>query len=165
MPADRFAPATEEARALARRLIAGARHAALAVTDAETGLPGISRIGLVTGGGHGLLSLMSDLAPHKAALRADPACALLLGEPGPRGDPLTHPRLSLSARATIIPRDSRDHADLRAQYLAANPKARLYVDLGDFNLVRFVPTGALLNGGFGRAHRLTAQELGASGPG
>jgi hypothetical protein len=38
-----------------------------------------------------------------------------------------------------------------------------YVDFGDFGFVRLVPLSALLNGGFGRAVRLTAQDLGAYG--
>lgn len=41
---DPVQPADAEARALAFALLTGANHAALAVTDPETGAPGISRI-------------------------------------------------------------------------------------------------------------------------
>ena len=44
------------------------------------------------------VTLVSDLSHHTRALRADPACSLLVGEPGEKGDPLTHPRLSLQGR-------------------------------------------------------------------
>lgn len=158
MPDSPLRPTDDEARALARRLIAEARHAALAVTG-EDGAPQVSRIALVPGPDGAPLSLVSSLAQHTAALRRDPRAALLIGEPGPRGDPLTHPRLSLQARAAFLPREAPDHAALRAHYLALQPKAKLYIDFADFSLVRFDPAEALLNGGFGRAFRLEAADL------
>ncbi len=107
----------------------------------------------------GLLALMSDLAPHTAALRQDPRCAVLIGEPGEKGDPLTHPRLTIHARAAFLSRTAPDHPEARARFLAAQPKAALYIDFGDFHLVRLVPQGGLLNAGFGRAYQLQATEL------
>ena len=38
-----------------------------------------------------MLTLVSALAPHFRALRENPDCALMLGEVGDKGDPLTHP--------------------------------------------------------------------------
>ncbi|MGQ0566067.1 MAG: pyridoxamine 5'-phosphate oxidase family protein [Gemmobacter sp.] len=152
-------PATDEARAQARDLLRGARHAALAVTDAETGTPGISRIawGLAPGGGG--LTLISALAPHFAALAAHPACAVMVGEVAGKGDPLTHPRLMLRATATFVAPDDPVRPALRDRWLADHPKAALYIDFADFAFVRITPVSALLNAGFARAFRLTAADL------
>ena len=92
-------PNASNARAQARALLAGANHAALAWTDPETLTPGISRIGFGLTPEGVPLTLISALAPHVAALRAHPDCAVMLGEVGARGDALTHPRLMLRARA------------------------------------------------------------------
>lgn len=153
---DPIRPTDDEARRLGRSLIAEARFAALGVIDPESGAPLVTRIGLVALAGEDPLTLISDLSAHTAALLANPVCCLLLGEPGARGDPLTHPRLSLQARA-----EAADKAGLRARYLGRAPKAALYYDFADFRLVRFRPLGGHLNGGFGRAFRLEAGDLAA----
>lgn len=156
---DPVQPADAEARALARKLLAEARFCALAVLEPGTGHPFVSRIALGCDAAGLPLSLVSGLSLHTRALRADPACCLLVGEPGPKGDPLTHPRLSLRARAMFVPQDGSEHATLRANWLAQNPKATVYADLPDFAFVRFHPVSAALNGGFARAFALTAADL------
>ncbi|MDR5655257.1 HugZ family protein [Ruixingdingia sedimenti] len=158
-PPDPVAPADDTARALARSLLAEARHAALAVIEPGTGAPFVSRIALAPAPGGVPVSLISGLAVHCRALRENPACALLLGEPGDRGDPLTHPRLSLRARAEFVAPDAPGRADLRAHYLAARPKATLYADFADFSFVLFHPVSAVLNGGFARAYALHPADL------
>ncbi len=156
---DPVATADDEARALARGLLGAARHAALAVIDPASGAPGISRIAFgLCPQGHPL-TLISGLAPHTAALRANPAAAVMVGEVGDKGDPLTHPRLMIQVQATFVDRASPDHAALRVKWLADHPKAKLYVDFADFAFVRLVPQSALLNGGFARAFRMTADDL------
>ena len=152
-------PTDDEARALARALLSRARSAALGVIEPATGAPFVTRIALGLTPDGAPVSLVSDLAQHTAALRETPACSLLLGEPGPKGDPLTHPRLTLQARAGFIPREAPDHAALRAHYLRTHPKAKLYVDFADFHFLRFAVGAAHLNGGFGKAYRLTAGDL------
>jgi putative heme iron utilization protein len=154
---DPFHPVDEEARALARRLIDQATFAALAVL--QDGQPAVTRIAFATTPNGAPLTLISDLSTHTAALRDHPACSLLVGEPGDKGDPLTHPRLTLQATAAFIPQGSESHTRLRAHYLDQRPKAQLYIDFTDFHLVRFVVTDALLNGGFGKAYKLTATDL------
>ncbi|MFK7871294.1 MAG: HugZ family protein, partial [Roseobacter sp.] len=154
---DPFHPVDEAARALARRLLDRATFAALGVL--QEGVPAVTRIACATAPDGGPLSLISDLSTHTAALEADPACSLLVGEPEQKGDPLTHPRLTLQATARFIARDSADHPVLRAHYLSLRPKAQLYIDFTDFRLVRFDVSTALLYGGFGRAYKLSADDL------
>jgi putative heme iron utilization protein len=153
-PIDPIRPTDAEARALARGLIDRARFAALAVIEPETGAPMVTRIALVPGPDGAPLTLISTLSSHTAALEADPACSLLIGEPGAKGDPLTHPRLTLQAVA-----EPADKAGLKAHYLELYPKAQLYFDFGDFRMIRFAPRLGLLNGGFGKAYRLSAEDL------
>lgn len=169
--------------------MAQARHGALGVLDPTTGAPVVSRVAVGSAGGAvggpaggtaggsaggaadgaadgaagasvvgfaggAPLLLVSTLSQHTAALRANPACSLLVGQPGPKGDPLTHPRLTLQARAEVA-----DKAALRAVWLARHPKAALYIDFGDFIMLRLVVSAAFLNGGFGRAFHLTPADL------
>lgn len=151
---DPIRPTDPEARSLARALISGARHAALGVSLPEGGGPMVTRIALVPGPDGVPLTLISSLSAHTAPLEASPACSLLIGEPAARGDPLTHPRLTLQARAEVA-----DKQLLRAHYLSLYPKAKLYYDFADFRLFRFAPVAGFLNGGFGKAYRLTADDL------
>lgn len=144
----------DAARTLARGLIETARFGALAVIDPETGAPMVSRVAVVPGPGGAPLSLVSMLSRHTRALGVRPDCSLLLGEPGPRGDPLTHPRVTLQCVARPA-----DKKALKAHYLARYPKARLYYDFTDFGLIRLTVEQALLNGGFGKAYLLAAADL------
>lgn len=159
---DPFRPVDDAARAQARGLVDAATFAALAVLIPGVAAPSVTRIALATDPEGVPLSLISTLSSHTAALEANPVCALLVGEPEDRGDPLTHPRLTLHARAAIVERDAADHPALRDHYLSQRPKAKLYVDFGDFRLVRFLVTEAHLNGGFGKAYKLGPGDL-ASG--
>jgi len=155
---DPVQPTDDAARALARDLLS-LGHAALAWTDPDTGTPGISRISFARDPEAGLLTLMSGLAPHFRALRGHPDCALMLGEVGDKGDPLTHPRLMIRAKAAFVTPDDPTRTSLRARWLTRNPKAQIYIDLPDFAFVRLVPQSALLNGGFARAFRLLPEDL------
>ncbi len=158
-PLSPIRPTDDAARALARALIAEASFGALGVLHPATGTPHVARIALAPATGGGLLACVSGLALHFRALAAAPQAGLLLGEPGPKGDPLTHARLSLSVAASFVPRDVAAAQELRAFWLARHPKARVYVDLPDFRFVRLLPVAALLNGGFGKAFELTAADL------
>jgi heme iron utilization protein len=134
------------------------------VLDPETGAPYVARVA-ITADAAGPVTLISALSLHTGALRADPRAGLLLGEPGLRGDPLTHPRIMLNTRATFVDRASADHAALRSLWLDRLPKAKLYIDFADFSFVRFTVLSAALNGGFGQAFRLAPADLGLPAPG
>ncbi len=156
-PKDPVSPANDTDRALAQNLL-HAPFAALSYCGTD-GLPAISRIAFGLDAVGRPVTLISALAPHFAALKANPACALLLGEPGPKGDPLTHPRLMLRAKASFA--EVGERPALRDIWLQQHPKAKLYVDFADFAFVRLQPVDALLNGGFGKASRFTASDLSA----
>ncbi|MEL0436240.1 HugZ family protein [Phycobacter sp. K97] len=159
---DPIRPTDEDARQLARDLMAQARFAALGVID-QTGYPLVTRVafGLCPQGQP--VSLISGLAAHTRALGANPACSLMVGEPGDRGDPLTHPRISLQGRAHFVPNSGEEHAALADHYLRTHPKAKLYIGFVDFSFVRFTVEAGYLNGGFGKAFHLTPADLSQPG--
>lgn len=149
-----------EAIAQARAILAAARDAVLSVLDSR-GWPMVSRIALQVDAEGQPLAMLSDLALHTAALRADPRAALLVDAPaaeGQRGMPLTRARLSLQVEAHLV--SSAEDEALRRTWVARDSKAQVYVRLGDFRLWRMQPHGGLLNAGFGRAYRLSAADLG-----
>ena len=149
----------DSARALARDLLASARHAALAVSDPADGQPMVSRIAMARAPNGAPLSLISDLSAHADALKANAHCAILVGEPGEKGDPLTHPRLSLKAVAGFVRHGDDGYDALARHYLDQVPKAKLYIGFADFSLVIFEMRGGLLNGGFGKAYPVQASEM------
>ena len=149
---DPFRPLDDAARATIADLMK-ATHAALAVTR-EDGTPSVTRIALATDKDKAPVTLISDLSLHTKALRNGRACSLLIGEPGEKGDPLTHPRLTLHCLPQFVTREDAVYADLRAWYLERRPKAKLYADFADFNFVRFEVLDGLLNAGFGKAYKI-----------
>ena len=156
---DPIRPTDDEARALARALLADARFGALGVLEPDSGGPMVTRVAIGTTPAGAPALLVSTLSQHTGALRANPACSVLVGEPQAKGDPLTHPRLTLQCRARFVARDSAEHAPLRARWLESHPKAKLYIDFGDFGFVVLEVETAFLNGGFGKAYALTPDDL------
>lgn len=153
-------PTDDEARRLARELLDRARFGALGVIDPGTGAPMVTRVAVGTDGDGRPVSLVSDLSAHTRALKANPLCSLLVGEPGGKGDPLTHPRLTLQGRARFVRKGAEGHDALRARWIEGHRKSMLYVDFADFSFVVLDLDAAHLNGGFGRAFVLTPADLG-----
>lgn len=151
-------PTDDEARELARSLIRGARYMSLAVLDPATGFPSVSRALTAIDFDGVPVVLVSALSGHTKGLKDDSRCSLLAGEPG-KGDPLAHARITVFCEAELVSRDSAAHQRLRARFLRRHPKAQLYVDFPDFRFYRLVPIQASLNGGFGRAYALGAEDL------
>ena len=150
----------DEARALARGLIDEARYGALAVNEAGTGLPMVTRVAMGTTPEGAPVTLVSNLSHHTRALKEDPRCSLLVGEPGEKGDPLTHPRLTLMAKVRFVNSGDSERDALAAHYLASHPKSKLYIDFPDFCFAIFEVDKAYMNGGFARAYELTPEDLG-----
>jgi putative heme iron utilization protein len=148
----------EEAVRLAKTLVRTARYGALAVLDPETGAPLASRVGTATDIDGAPLILVSMLAAHTRALIADSRCSLLVGEPG-RGDPLAHPRITISCKALQLQSGTPEQARAERRYLNRHPKAKLYVGLGDFYFFRLESERASLNAGFGKAYVLGRSDL------
>lgn len=154
---DPLLPVDDGARRLARGLLRTARHGALATLDPADGSPLATRTGLATDMDGAPVFLTSTLSAHTQALLADPRCSLLVGEPG-KGDPLAHPRLTVTGRAERIA-ESTIRERLRRRYLARHPKAELYVDFPDFGFWVLRGGRASLNGGFGRAYAMTSADV------
>jgi putative heme iron utilization protein len=148
-------PAAEEfdASGLARSLLRTIRSGALATVDPVTAAPFASLVSVATDVDGSPLLLVSRLAAHTTHLDQDPRASLLLAAPG-KGDPLAHPRLTLTGSA-VVSEDPR----VRRRFLARHPKAALYADFPDFSFRRLTIEAAHLNGGFARAARLSPAEI------
>lgn len=157
-PASVIRPTDDDARRLARTLLRGARFAAFAVLEPETGHPFSSRVLIGTDVDGTPVMLASTLAVHTRAVLADPRCSLLVGEPG-KGDPLAWPRLTVLTDAQRVESDTESHSRIRTRFLRRHPKSGLYADFQDFSFFRLVPKSASLNGGFGKAYRILASDL------
>ncbi len=149
---------TPESIRLAKTLIRQARFGSLAVMDPATGGPGVSRVAVAPDITGAPIILVSRLSAHTKALLQDPRCSILLGEPG-KGDPLAHPRISVTCRAEFLEPANAETGRAAARFLRRNPKAKLYAGFADFSFVRLTPVSASLNGGFGQAYHLAAGEL------
>ena len=101
--------------------------------------------------------IISALAAHQQNLVNDARCSLLVGEPG-KGDPLAHPRMTLTGKAVTLT-DGPIRDAFRARYRQRNPKSKLYEDLPDFTYWRFHPAKISLNAGFGKAYALSPSDL------
>jgi putative heme iron utilization protein len=157
--ADLVQPTDDDARALARQLIDTARYGSLAVLEAETGLPLVARVSVGTTPEGLPVTLISNLAHHTRALLENPVCSLLLGEPGAKGDPLSHPRLTLMGRMTFLRHGDAGRDALAAHYLQSHPKTKLYIDFPDFCFAVMQIDKVYMNGGFARAFQLTQADL------
>ena len=134
----------------ARHLLRTVRSGALATLTPD-GDPYASLVTVATLPDGSPVLPLSTLAVHTQHLLADPRCSLLLDRAG-KGDPLTHPRLTVTARAMRATDEER--TAWRTRFLRRHPKAEIYVDFGDFSFWRLDLTGARIIGGFGRIHML-----------
>jgi hypothetical protein len=146
-----------EAVANVKRLMRLARTGALATIEATGGAPLTTLIGVASDFDGAPLFLMSTLSRHTRNLANDPRASLLLTGAHERGDPLNHPRVTLSGR---IERCAAPRAKVR--YLQRNPKAGLYAGFADFALYQLRIDDVHFNGGFGRAAPLTVAAVLAS---
>lgn len=157
-PKDVLRETDAEAIRLARTLLRTARFGAMGVLDPTSGAPYVSRVAVASDHDGAPIILVSALSGHTAGLVADPRCSLLLGEPG-KGDPLAYPRISIACRAERIAFEDPRHVRIEGRFLSRNSKAKLYSGFADFSFFRLEPQSASLNGGFGKAYALIADDL------
>jgi heme iron utilization protein len=143
-----------EAAADAKRLMRLARTGALATLEPESGAPLTTLVGVASDFDGAPLFLMSTLSRHTRHLIKDPRASLLLTGEHERGDPLNHPRITLSGRI-----EWADSASARRRYLERNPKAKLYADFADFSFFCLAIEAVHFNGGFGRADPLEPADI------
>jgi hypothetical protein len=143
-----------EAAADAKRLMRLARTGALATLEPESGAPLTTLVGVASDFDGAPLFLMSTLSRHTRHLINDPRASLLLTGEHERGDPLNHPRVTLSGRI-----ERAGAAKARRRYLERNPKAKLYADFADFAFFRLAIDAVHFNGGFGRAEPLAPADI------
>lgn len=153
MPDTEAASGEFDPRALGRELLRLTRAGALATIDRDSGAPFASLVTVATDVDGSPLLLLSQLSGHTANLEADPRASILLAARG-KGDPLAHPRLTVTGRVVAA-----GEPRVRARFLARHPKAELYADFPDFGFRRLVVESAHLNGGFARAATLAAADL------
>jgi putative heme iron utilization protein len=144
--------------ALGKSLLRATRAGSLASLDRNKGHPFASLVNVATDFDGAPLILVSRLSTHTANLEADSRASLLLASAG-KGDPLAHPRLTLTGSFARIARDDPAEPRLRRRFLARHPKAELYAGFADFSFWRLAALSAHLNGGFARAADLRAADL------
>ncbi len=142
-----------------RRLLATRPVASLATL--HHGEPALSMVPFVLPAGDTRLYIhVSALATHTRDLQQHARVALLvMAEPDADTLAQALPRVALQADATVLERDSPEHAAARAAYLLRFPQAAPIFELGDFSLVALQPVAARLVAGFGRAHSLVGAAL------
>lgn len=140
----------------AKRLLRSIRAGALA-TLSQDGFPFASLVNVATDFDGSPLLLMSSLSAHTRHLDAEPRASVLLSEGG-KGDPLAHPRLTVTGHARRVA-DEAQRARVKARFLARHPKSALYADFGDFAFWRLDVVRAHLTGGFARAASFEAAQV------
>lgn len=139
----------------AKRLLRTIRAGTLATLQPD-GAPFASLVSLATLVEGQPIMLVSALSAHTQHLQADGRCSLLLSQAG-KGDPLAHPRLTLTGLADRL--DGEERHTARSRFLSRQPKSSLYIDFPDFSFWRMQLEAAHLNGGFARAARFAGADL------
>lgn len=133
----------------AKDLLRSVRAGALATLIAGENTPFASLVNVATAPDGSPILLLSRLAAHTRHLEENPRMSLLLARGG-RGDPLAHPRLTITGTAQPVLHPGRREA-VKARFLAKHPKSALYADFPDFSFWLVSLGRSHLNGGFARA--------------
>ena len=149
-------PEGYDARAVAHQLLRTIRSGTLA-THGRDGYPFASLVTVATAMDGTPLLLLSGLSAHTQNLLADSRASILLAQSG-KGDPLAHPRLTVTGMAECITSESAS-ANARSRFLSCHPKSALYADFGDFDFWQLSIRQAHLNGGFARAAQFDGDVL------
>lgn len=100
--------------------------------------------------------LLSDLAEHTKAIRADGRVSLLFDGTAGLDQPLTGPRVTVLGRA-----ERTDDERLKRRFLARHPDAALYAGFRDFGFYRVSVERSHLVGGFGKIRWIDRAGLAA----
>ena len=138
--------------ATVRRLIRAADTAALGVLHPDGGRPYISLVLVACDHDASPLLLISALAEHTRAIRADARVSLLFDGTAGLDSRLT------GARATVLGTCAVDEA-ARGRFLARHPDAAAYAGFADFACHRVAIERAHLVAGFGRIHWVDGTEV------
>lgn len=149
----------DTARAQARELLDKAIFASIAVLEPNNGYPLVSRIAVMVDEESTPIFLASDLSGHSKALVDDDRASIMFGEPPDKGDPLAFPRVTVVGRVKKISRQDTCYFEMREAWLIKHPKSKLYIDFGDFNFYKMNVERVALNGGFGKAFEMGANDL------
>lgn len=140
--------------ATVRRLMRAADTAALGVLHPDGGRPYVSLVLVACDHDASPLLLISALAEHTRAIRADARVSLLFDGTSGLDSRLT------GARATVLGTCAVDDATgARERFLARHPDAAAYAGFADFALHRVAVERAHLVAGFGRIHRVEGAEV------
>jgi hypothetical protein len=108
----------------------------------------------------GFLVHLSNLAPHKKILLANPHCSLLVAEPDDgRVEIMSLARLTVVGSAIMLDKNTSAYENAQAAFLAKLPSSNVMFGLPDFDLFRIVPTGGRFIGGFARAFVLDVEAF------
>jgi putative heme iron utilization protein len=153
MPSDNASEPPFDPRAESKRLVRAGRHASLGTLDRKTGAPYVSLVSTATDFDGAPVILISTLAVHTRNLETDPLVSILFAEIG-AGDPVAHPRVSLTGTARKV-EDER----AKRRFLERHEAARFYAGFADFAFWRIEPAAAHLVAGFGRIVDLSPQDI------
>jgi putative heme iron utilization protein len=147
-----------------RTLVSGARSATLCTIAREpAGYPYGSLVTVAWDREGRALMLLSRLAEHTQNLDDRAEASMLVTEPpGRHEEVLALGRVTLLGRCEKVP--AAEVAEVRAAYLAAQPRAAYYVDFDDFAFYRLAPTALRYVGGFGRMSWVGAEEYARAEP-
>lgn len=98
--------------------------------------------------------LLSDMAEHTRAIKADGRVSLLFDGTVGLDQPLTGPRVTVLGHA-----ERTGDERLKARFLARHPDAALYAGFKDFDFYRIALDRAHLVGGFGKIRWIGAADL------
>ncbi|MEO0853815.1 MAG: pyridoxamine 5'-phosphate oxidase family protein, partial [Cyanobacteria bacterium J06648_11] len=90
---------------------------------------------------------ISDLAEHAQNIKQDPRVALTAIAPNSAPETQSGGRFTYVGDAQLVPADRLD--DVRSQFLALVPSARVYAGFGDFHFYTLAMTRGRFIGGFG----------------
>ncbi len=143
----------------ARQIVRGARKAALATIDLQTGSPYVSLAAVATLTDGRPITLISTLARHTRNLLKNPAASLLYEIPATSGGVMAGSRVTLSGQMTPCHAKRAIH-----RYLARHNDARDFADFSDFGFFQLQVAEGHFIAAFGRIQTIDGEKLTFNSP-